>query len=288
MIGQKIGVDDGLNLYVRDVRPEEDGGRLPVICLPGLSRNGRDFEPLARILSSAGPAARRVITIDSRGRGGSDWDPDPTRYTVAVEAQDVVQMLRRLEIDRAIIFGTSRGGLIVHLLPGLAPGLLAGAVLNDIGPVIGLEGLLAIAAVLKKPARYDTWEAATEALQSIHGKTFPALRAQDWAEMAQALYKECEDGILPDFDPALTAPLAALTPDTVLADLWPAFEGLADTPLLVLRGEHSDLLSADTVAAMQARHRALRAVTIAGQGHVPLPHHPHVLAPLRAFLSTLP
>lgn len=285
---RRIAVDDGLTLSVRDVRPRDDGGRLPVICLPGLSRNSRDFEPLARLLVADGDAPRRVVSIDSRGRGGSDWDPDPARYTLAVEAGDVVTVLAALGIDRAIVFGTSRGGLLVHLLPALAPGLLAGAILNDIGPVIGLDGLLAIAAVLTRPIRHPTWAEAALALRRTYGAEFPVLEAKDWEEMARCIFTETDDGLVPDFDPAIAAPLASLTHQTELADLWPAFETLADIPLLVLRGETSSLLSPETVAAMQARNRHMLAATIPGQGHVPLPHHPAVLGPLRAFLATLP
>ncbi len=286
-----IRVRDGLTLFAAGypaARPSADGDdSLPVICLPGLSRNSRDFHGFARAVSNDRKRPRRVIAIDYRGRGRSDWDPDPSRYQLAVEAGDVVDICSALGIEAAIFVGTSRGGLILHLLPGMAPGLSRANILNDIGPVIEIGGLLAIARYLNDEGRYTSWRAAAAALKMLHGPAFPALRAADWDEMAQSLYRETDGVILPDFDPALVAPLLELSAETPLADLWPLFDRLREQPLMVIRGETSSLLSQKTVSDMARRHPGLRSLTVPGQGHAPLLHLPGVIAPVADFLATL-
>ena len=286
-----IRVRDGLTVFAAEypaVGPQTGGDPLlPVICLPGLSRNSRDFHRFAQAISTDQAKPRRVIAIDYRGRGRSDWDPDPSRYQLSVEAGDVLEICSTLDIDAALFVGTSRGGLILHLLPGMAPDLSRGNILNDIGPVIEIDGLLAIGRYLNNEGRYPSWRAAATALKMLHGPAFPALEAADWDEMALSLYREADGVILPDFDPALVAPLLELSAATPLADLWPLFERLRDRPLMVIRGETSTLLSQETVNAMAGRHPALQSLTVAGQGHAPLLHLPGVIAPIKAFLSTL-
>ncbi|KQR70831.1 alpha/beta fold hydrolase [Rhizobium sp. Leaf341] len=291
IIEHVIRVRDGLTIFAAEYPAAaghaRDSALLPVICLPGLSRNSRDFHGFAKAVSSDPVKPRRIVCIDYRGRGRSAWDPDPSRYQLAVEAGDVLEVCSALDIDAAIFVGTSRGGLILHLLPGMALDLSRANILNDIGPVIEIDGLLAIARYLNAEGRYPSWRAAATALKMLHGPAFPALQPSDWDEMARSLFREADGVIRPDFDPALVAPLLELSAETRLADLWPLFDRLRDRPLMVIRGETSTLLSGETVAAMGRRHPALHALTVAGQGHAPLLHLPDVIGPIKAFLATL-
>ncbi|TCQ28856.1 alpha/beta fold hydrolase [Rhizobium sp. PP-CC-3G-465] len=286
-----IRVRDDLTLFAAEYpaahRAADGDDPLPVVCLPGLSRNSRDFHGFAQALSNDREKPRRVIAVDYRGRGRSDWDPDPSRYQLSVEAGDVLEICGALDIDAAIFVGTSRGGLILHLLPGMAPGLSRANILNDIGPVIEIGGLLAIARYLNDEGRYASWRAAAMALKMLHGPAFPALQASDWDEMAQSLYREADGVIIPDFDPALVAPLLELSAETPLADLWPLFDRLRAQPLMVIRGETSSLLSQKTVLDMARRHPGLHSLTVPGQGHAPLLHLPGVIEPIADFLATL-
>lgn len=279
---------DGLRLYARDYAPREHQNRLPVICLAGLSRNSRDFHLIARHLSSHESRSRRVITLDTRGRGQSERDPDPSRYTVAHEAGDVLDLCRHLGIERAIFIGTSRGGLILHLLAATHPERMAGVVLNDIGPVIEIDGLLDIRDYLRRPAaRFSTWDEVIAAVKATHGASFPALDEADWADLARAIHREDGGAIVPDHDPAITAPLAALTPETQLPALWPQFAAFEPLPMLVIRGEFSRLLSPQTVDAMASRHPDMTVRVAKGQGHAPLLHRPDTAEAIDAFLARL-
>lgn len=259
---------DGLRLHARIWDARETSSRF-VVCLPGLSRNARDFEGLAVRLSGA-DAPRNVVAFDYRGRGLSAYDPDWRRYTVATEAADVLAGLDALGIGEASFIGTSRGGLIIHLLAAMRRGLIKAAVLNDIGPVLGRDGLRQIKAYLENPRRPASFAEAATIQMETHGAAFPALVPEDWQRLVRALYRD-EMGVpAPDFDPALLESVRAIDPDGPLPDLWPQFSALRSVPLLVIRGEHSRLLDEATVAAMAAQHPDLATVTVAGQGHPPM------------------
>jgi len=272
---------DGLRLHARDYG-DPAAGKLPLVCLPGLSRNARDFHRFALCVPD-----RRVVALDYRGRGGSAHDPDPANYTVAVECRDVVTVCDALGLTRAVFAGTSRGGLILHVLAAVRPELVAAAVLNDIGPEIEAAGLEEIRDYLSRPGTHASFAAAADALSRLHGETFPALERADWLEMAQALHVERDGRIVPDFDPALTAQLHAIDFTRPLPTLWPHFEQLAARPLLVVRGEHSRLFSEAVLAKMAAGRPGVRTLTARGQGHAPLLHHPDVLPGILAFLAPL-
>lgn len=285
---ERISTDDGLSLHCRTYEPAgRAAAALPVVCLPGLSRNGRDFQQLAMALAGHESMPRRVITVDSRGRGLSDRDPDPSHYSVPVEMMDVVAACARLGIARAAFIGTSRGGLILHGLATVRPDLIAGVVLNDIGPVIELSGLLAIRDLLAGRSIPDNWAAAAASLQAAYGQQFPALVAADWQEMAEAIYREIDGQIVADFDPAIAASLTAIGTETVLPDLWAGFEALTAFPMLAIRGEHSDILAEATLAAMQQRHPAMQVVIAKGQGHAPLLHLRPLPETIQSFLASV-
>ncbi len=279
--------EDGLLLHARDYVPAEASERLPLVCLPGLSRNGRDFHPLALRLAQDPEQSRRVITLDYRGRGLSGRDADAANYNVAVECRDVLTVLSALGFTRALFAGTSRGGLILHILAAVQPDCIAGAILNDIGPEIEVDGLKEIRDYLSRPFTPASFEAAAEGLVALHGTTFPALSAADWRDMAEAIYAERDGRIVADFDPKLTEQLQAVDFSKPLPTLWPQFGLLAKNPLLVVRGEHSRLFSSQTFARMAAHAATVQAVTAPGQGHAPLLHRTEVFSSVRAFLADL-
>lgn len=283
-----IPTGDGLFLHVtvHGAWPSPAGASLPpILCLPGLTRNGRDFDAFAEAMASDPAHARTVIAIDSRGRGGSNRDPDESRYTVPVEAGDVLAVMDALDIPLADFVGTSRGGLILHVLAAQAPERLRRVVLNDIGPVIETEGLRQIQAYLDPDTPAQSREAVIAGLKRVHGPRFPALDERDWAEMADALYRT-EGGLLvADYDPAIARQTRALDLSKPLPDLWPLFDSFGPLPLAVIRGEHSALLTPETVEAMAVRHPGMVVIHAPGQGHAPLLHKSPVMGPLRDFLN---
>lgn len=279
---------DGLTLYARDYRPDEaaTAGRLPVICLPGLTRNTRDFHPLALLLSADMTAPRRVIALDSRGRGNSAWDENKANYNLTVEAGDIVTGCAALGVERAIFIGTSRGGLILHLIAATRPDLLEAVILNDIGPVVEAEGLARIRDYLNGSRRPDDWNAAADVLKENHGASFTALGSEDWREMARAIYRDIGGRPVADFDPAIAEALKSVDLSQPLPDLWAQFDSLSQSPLLLIRGENTSLLSKETADEMGRRHSRLIFQAAEAQGHAPLLHQGGIPAAIRAFLVT--
>jgi pimeloyl-ACP methyl ester carboxylesterase len=282
-----ISAPDGLRLHARVWGPEVSD-LTPVVCLPGLTRNGDDFIPLAQRLARAdapgGP--RRVAALDYRGRGLSDHDPDWRHYDLRVENADILACLAALEIGEAVIVGTSRGGLHAMLFAAVRPALLRGVVLNDIGPVIEAQGLARIRSYVgKMPAPCD-WEEAVDLMRTAMGGRFPALSPEDWRVYAEGTFAQGPDGRLAlRYDPALMRTLEQLDLDAPPPSAWPQFEGLAHAPVLAIRGETSDLLSEETLAQMQARHPACAVHVVAGQGHAPLLRDAPTLARIEDFIA---
>ncbi len=262
----RFTTSDGLSLYARVYGPNDPA--LPaVVCLAGLTRNSRDFAGLAAHLAGQG---FRVITIDSRGRGQSDYARDIAEYTVVTEADDVLSGLAALGVARASFIGTSRGGLILHLLTGMRPAALKAVVLNDIGPELELDGLMLIRRYLQNAPKPKNWAEAVEIQKSVHGKLFSALSDDDWARHARAIYHEDAKGrIVADFDPRIAETLNALTPETSMPALWPQYGGFASMPLMVIRGENSRLLSERVFQEMGDRHPGAELVTVKNQAHAP-------------------
>ena len=259
---------DGLRLHARIYGPELDG--MPVVCLPGLSRNCRDFHHLALHLSGREAGPRKVIAFDYRGRGQSARDPDWRNYEVGTEAADIVAGLIVAGIEQGFFIGTSRGGLIIHLLAVTHPTLVRAAVLNDIGPVVEGEGLAQIRTYLERSPKPRNFAEAVAIQRGAHGFAFPALDAADWERMARAIYRNCEDVPVADFDPALLRQFSSLDLGTPLPTLWSHFEAMAGMPLLAIRGENSKLLTAATLSEMSRRHPDCATLTVGGQGHAPL------------------
>lgn len=262
-------VPTGLKLHAR-LYGSPDSHSLPVICLPGLTRNAHDFHELALHLSGDPARPRRVVAFDYRGRGQSEYDPDWRNYQIPVEAGDVLAGLDALGIGHGIFIGTSRGGLIIHVLAAMRPSILDAVVLNDIGPVVEGQGLAHIRSYLENAPKLESFADAVAAQRAVHGADFPALQAADWERMVHALYR-FENGMpIADFDPGLLNLLKDFDPNSPLPELWPQFESMAGIPLLAIRGENSKLLSVQTLAEMARRHPDCRIVTVEGQGHAPL------------------
>ena len=267
-VSRFVTAQDGLRLHVREFAAGTTS--LPVVCLPGLARTAADFDWLATALSSGEHRpARRVVALDYRGRGLSDWDPNPRNYDFPIESADIATVLTAVEIGRAIFVGTSRGGLHTMLLSALRPALLAGAVINDIGPVIAVEGLRRIQGYVGKLPQPTDWAGAVEVIKQLGSTQFTAVTDDDWLRYAQLTFKEENGRFVARYDPGLMHNLQRLDL-AALPELWPQFDGLQHVPVLVIRGGNSDLLTADTAAAMVERHPDAALFTVPGQGHAPL------------------
>ncbi|WFU09960.1 alpha/beta hydrolase [Rhizobium sp. CB3090] len=287
-VSRTIPAPDGLRLHARDYGGESSSSSLsPIVCLPGLTRNSRDFHDLALLLSRDPVKPRRVITLDARGRGLSAWDDDKSHYNLAVEAQDVLATCATLNISKAVFIGTSRGGLVLHLLAASHPDILKAVILNDIGPVLEKEGLGNIRDYLNRDRRPADWNEAVEILRENHGDAFTALTADDWRDMAQAIYTYRDGKIIADFDPAIAAQMKSLDLEAPLPDLWPQFESFQKIPLMVIRGENSKLLTTASIEEMARRHPGMRVKIAVGQGHAPILHLGDIPAAIRHFLATI-
>lgn len=274
---------DGLRLHARDYN--RGAARRPaVVCLAGLTRTVEDFDALAPALAFDGDGGRRVIAIDSRGRGRSQKDPKPENYTVPVEAGDVLTVAAALGIDRAVVVGTSRGGLIAMTLAGMRPAFLAGVVFNDIGPVLDMAGLARIKGYAGKITRPANWEEAARNHKALFSRDFPKLTDADWMAWARRAWKVEDGRFTGTCDPRVADGFAALTPDDPPPALWPLYDALAGVPLMVVRGALSDLLSPATVAEMAARRPDLEIVEVPDQGHAPLLEDAPTIARIAAFV----
>jgi pimeloyl-ACP methyl ester carboxylesterase len=273
-------VADGLRLHYRDYAGP--AGRPPLLCLHGLTRNARDFADLAERYSSA----RRVIAFDFRGRGLSDYDPLPARYTPLTYAGDVLQLLDQLGIDEAVFVGTSLGGIVTMTLAATAPQRIKAAILNDVGPELSKVGLDWIKSYVGKGARFSSWDDAAEAIADNVGQAHPGYSHADWLRMAHRLCREENGAIVFDYDMAIALPFEVQGP-APRVDLWPLFNALGQKPLLVIRGAMSELLSAETLRKMHSAVPDLKSVTVPGVGHAPTLDEPEAIAAIDAFLRSL-
>ena len=261
-----LRVRDGLRLYARHY-PAPGSSRTPVLCLAGLTRNSRDFHDLASYLSQ-GARARPVYTLDYRGRGKSDWDRNWKNYAVPVEALDVIDFLAFADLKEVAVIGTSRGGLVAMLMAAAQPSSISLLVLNDIGSVIERDGLMRIASYVGRVPLPRDWAEATNIVRDVNKRSFPEIEERVWEEIARQWYNEKRGKPAPGYDPMLRNALSVL--DGPVPELWPQFEALTRIPVLVVRGENSDILSARTIERMAERHSALEQFTVPKQGHAPL------------------
>jgi pimeloyl-ACP methyl ester carboxylesterase len=263
-----ISAQDGLRLHVREYGTRAAPG-MPVVCLPGLARSAADFDELAPALA-AGPPERHVIAIDSRGRGHSDHDTDHTNYNCMTELGDIVSVLFELGVGPAVFVGSSRGGVLTLLLGAAHPISIAAVVLHDVGPVHECKGMARIKSYLGKIPHPRTYEEGAEMLRQLMCEQFPKLTWAQWLGAAQRTWHLKHGGLKPAYDLGIARALAGVDIDRPMPPQWHEFDALAGVPMLVIRGANSDLLSADTVAAMRARRAHMDIIEVADQGHAPL------------------
>jgi len=279
-----VTAQDGLRLHVREYG-ERTARALPVVCLPGLARTTADFDPLGTALADNPARPRRVLALDYRGRGLSDYDRDPGRYSIPVELGDVAAVLTARAVASAVFVGTSRGGLIAMALAAARPTAIAGVVLNDIGPVIEPQGLMRIKSYVGRLPQPHGFTEGAEVLSRLFGDQFPKLGAADWLAAARRTWHDRDGSLVLTYDPRLADGLAALTPDQPLPTMWSQFDALAQIPMMVIRGANSDILSAATLTAMRARRRETTVLEIPDQGHAPLLAEPDTIARIADFLA---
>lgn len=275
-----VTVKDGLRLHYRDY--PGSGDRLPILCLPGLTRNSRDFEEFAERYSPR----FRVLALEFRGRADSDYDPQPMRYNPLTYAGDVIEFLDQLGIDRAIFVGTSLGGLVTMTVAAMQPQRIAATLLNDIGPDVDTSGIDRILSYVGKDVRFKDWDEAANTIASNYGASFDRYSHDDWVKMAKRNCREVDGEIGFNYDMAIAEPFKTGGPAPSV-DLWPLFQVLASKPLLVVRGAKSDLLTADTMAKMQATSPNVKAVVVEGVGHAPELNEPEAIEAMDAFLTSL-
>lgn len=277
---------DGLRLYARDYAGMSGDCRLPVICLHGLTRNSKDFEQVAPAIARLG---RRVLVPDVRGRGLSDRDSNPLRYHPKVYARDILTMMDKLGIASAVFVGTSMGGIITMTIAALRNRAVAAAILNDVGPEIASEGIERILSYVGKPVEISSWDDAVKYVRRINSVAFPGHSDEEWEAFTRRSFREEEGRPKLDYDPAITVPLARrpIKSRSLVATLL--FRWLARRrPTLLVRGELSDLVTADIAGRMKRSAPGLKLVSVPGIGHAPMLTEPEAVKPIDDFLASVP
>lgn len=275
--------EDGLSLYYRDYSGPSGYSGPPVLCMHGLTRNSRDFAELAEHLAKT----RRVIVPEMRGRGQSEYAPDSSTYNPLQYVADVERLLSALSIEQMIAVGTSMGGLMTMLLASAKPGRIVAVVMNDIGPEIDPAGLERIAGYVGQGRSYPTWVHAARSTSEVHAAAYPDYDLEQWLDMAKRTLVVSQSGrISYDYDMAIAEPFSE-PGNAAPPDLWPAFDALRDVPMLLVRGELSDLLSPATMKTMGERNPRMQAVTVPRVGHAPTLDEPEVRIAIDTLLSNI-
>ncbi|HJS11448.1 alpha/beta hydrolase [Sphingopyxis sp.] len=277
---------DGVRLHARVYAgPEGSESAPPLLCMPGLARNARDFEDLAPHVAQY----RKVIVIEFRGRGESAFAKDPMTYVPLTYVQDVVAMLGELGIERFAAIGTSLGGLVAMLLAAALPGRLVGAVLNDVGPELQTAGLERIRDYIGAGGSQPTWMHAARAFAELNGAVYPGYEIHDWLRLTKRTHRLTAEGrIVTDYDKQIAAPLRVPGGGDAAMDLWPVYRALGDVPLMILRGELSDILARSAGEKMVAELPRARMVEVPGVGHAPTMDEPAARAAIDAWVAELP
>ena len=277
---------DGLSLFARDYAGAGGDAHLPVVCLHGLTRNSKDFEDVAPRLAASG---RRVLVPDVRGRGQSDRSPDADSYNAKVYARDVLALMESLGISRAVFVGTSMGGIITMTISLLRRRAIAAAILNDVGPEVGKEGIDRIVSYAGKSTPVETWADAVAHVRRTVGVAFPNYSDSDWEVLARRTFREEGGRPVIDYDPSIMVPLGKkpLKNRSLVASLL--FRRMArNVPTLLIRGELSDLLSAEIAERMQRAAPAMQRADVPGVGHAPMLTEPSAVDAMDRFLRAVP
>ncbi|WP_068109786.1 alpha/beta fold hydrolase [Tropicimonas marinistellae] len=267
---------DGLRLAYDD-----RGSGHPILCLAGLTRNMADFEPVRETFADKA----RIIRLDYRGRGLSEWDQDYLGYNVINEGRDAIALLDHLEIDRVTILGTSRGGLIALTWAVGHADRLHGVILNDIGPAIDAQGLSQIMSYLGFRPQYRDYEDAADRLPQDMAPRFCNVSREQWRAFAQRVWKEAPDGLDLRYDPALRRSVLEQSASGTLPDLWPLFEALKPFPTGLIRGANSDLLSQAAVSEMLHCKPDMIYAEVPDRGHVPFLDEPEAVSVIETYLD---
>lgn len=259
---------DDLRLHVRHYPAPHERFR-SVICLAGLTRNSRDFHSLATYMSSHPDTPRNVYCLDYRGRGRSDFDSNWRNYTPSVELADTLDFMTIQGLHQVGIVGTSRGGIVTMLMATSRPTVMGPVVLNDIGPIIETRGLARIVNYVGRMPIPKTWADAMQIMREINARGFPHFTDAQWDQMARSVFEERKGRLVLSYDRKLAKAIGSIDLSQPFPPLWPQFTALGKVPTFVIRGEHSDVLSAETLEEMVERHPNLRAMTVADEGHAP-------------------
>lgn len=279
-----ITANDGLRLHVRTYGARAIAA-MPVVCLPGLARTGADFDRLASALSTDPSRSRHVVALDYRGRGGSDYDRNPLNYNFVTELADLLAVLTALDFGPAVFVGTSRGGILAMLLASARPTALAGVVLNDIGPVIEVQGLARIKSYVGNLPEPKSHADGADILRRLFSAQFPRLSEDDWLAFSRRAFKEQSGRLRPTYDVKLAKALEGIDLARPLPSLWAEFDALSRVPLMVVRGANSDVLSAATVEAMRERRADLDYIEVPDQGHAPLLAEEEIIDRIGSFIA---
>jgi pimeloyl-ACP methyl ester carboxylesterase len=279
-----VAARDGLRLHVRSYGSRV-ASALPVVCLPGLARTAADFHPLAAAMAADPVKPRRVLALDYRGHGQSEYDRNPDNYALPVALADLSTVLIALETAPAIFLGTSYGGFLLMMLAAWRPTAIAGVILNDIGPVIEPQGWVRIKGYVGKLPVPRNFEEGAEILRWWFDAQFPKLTRQEWIAFAQRTWRQHGGRLLLDYDPKLTRTLQGADLQH-LPTLWNQFDALARVPLMVIRGARSDMLASTTLQAMLSRRDEIEVVVVPDQGHPPFLDEPNLIRRITAFVAS--
>lgn len=272
---------DGLRLFARDYG-ERTSPRTTVLCLPGLTRNSKDFEALATHLAQE----RRVICADFRGRGRSQYCENPADYTPLHEMQDTLDLMTASGVSNAVFIGTSRGGLVTMLLGAYRPTAIQGVILNDVGPQLEVAGLKRIAGYVANGEAPATWDEAAIRVRMLNEREFPTVTGEAWRAYSRRTYAEEIGQPKIDYDIRIGQAMRKLVEsNAALPTMWPQWAALSRVPALVIRGENSDLLSPETLARMAETHPRMTPLTIKDRGHAPFLDEPEALVAIDSFFA---
>ena len=273
---RRFTAQDGLSLYYREYG-DANAERTALVCLGGLTRNSKDFHRIAARLSRD----RRILCPDYRGRGRSDYDPDPGNYRPDVYAGDIVHLMAVANAHRVVVLGTSLGGLIATGLALARPAALAGIILNDIGPELPQAGVGRIAGYVGTALMFETWDEAVVAYRERYGPAYPDFGNSEWLALAKDTFHQGDDGrIRTDYDVAIAKSFGGPLPD-----LWAMYRAVRNIPVLAIRGALSDILSAETFDKMAVEKPDLIRVTLANRGHAPQLDEPEAAQAIDTFLA---
>ncbi|MGK0442812.1 MAG: pimeloyl-ACP methyl ester carboxylesterase [Pseudohongiellaceae bacterium] len=274
--------NDGLKLYARNY--SHDKPKATIVCIPGLTRNSADFVDLCEYLS----ADYRVIAVDLRGRGLSEYDSNPLNYHPGIYVEDIIALLDALQLDSAILIGTSLGGLTSMILAAIHPARVAAVIINDIGPETSRVGLERIKNYVCNPVVVSSWAEAVAMTQRINVAEYPNFDDEDWLAFAKNIYHENDSGCpVLNYDMTISVLIAQQQDDAAPPDLWPVFSLMGDAPLLLVRGQLSDILTAACVEQMKSLKPAMQYIEVANCGHAPLLTEPECIEAINYFLGSL-